>query len=101
MSALPPIATAKADFRKRSCPLCPQKQTCAVHSLMSAKGQKQTLATLFDPKMQLLRRGGQPPNLQNWVMLAAGGLGYFLSDSKSGVGSRLLFGLAGSREVGQ
>src|SRR5215467_1484640 len=27
MSALPPIATAKADFRKRSCPLYPRKQT--------------------------------------------------------------------------
>jgi hypothetical protein len=30
MSALPPIATAKADFRARSCPLYPQKRTCAV-----------------------------------------------------------------------
>jgi hypothetical protein len=30
-SALPPIATAKADSRKRSCPLYPQKQTYAVH----------------------------------------------------------------------
>src|SRR5262249_50723075 len=29
MSALPPIATEKADIRNRSCPLCPQKQTCA------------------------------------------------------------------------
>src|SRR5262245_12998253 len=28
MSALPPIATAKADIRKRSCPLCTRKQTC-------------------------------------------------------------------------
>ena len=27
MSALPPIATAKADFRTRSCPLYPQKRT--------------------------------------------------------------------------
>jgi hypothetical protein len=31
MSALPPIATAKADSRKRSCPLYPQRRTCAVH----------------------------------------------------------------------
>src|SRR5262249_8077483 len=31
MSALPPIATAKATFRERSCLLYPQKQTCAVH----------------------------------------------------------------------
>src|SRR5262245_7014379 len=28
MSALPPIATAKADSRKSSCLLYPQKQTC-------------------------------------------------------------------------
>jgi hypothetical protein len=39
MSALPPIATAKADFRKRSCPHYPQKRTCAVQPRMSAKGQ--------------------------------------------------------------
>jgi hypothetical protein len=31
MSALHPIATAKADFRKRPCPLYPRKRTCAVH----------------------------------------------------------------------
>src|SRR5262245_47524424 len=43
MSALHPIATAKAKFRKRPCPLYPQKRTCAVHSLMSALGQKRTL----------------------------------------------------------
>jgi len=39
MSTLPPIATAKADFRTRSCPLYPRKRTCAVHWLMSALGQ--------------------------------------------------------------
>src|SRR5215510_14180752 len=39
MSALPPIATAKADIGKRSCPLYPRKQTCAVQGAMSAKGQ--------------------------------------------------------------
>ena len=39
MSALPPIATAKADFRKRSCPLYPRKRTCALHLGMSAMGQ--------------------------------------------------------------
>src|SRR5262245_41832533 len=39
MSALPRIATAKADIRKRSCPLCPQKRTCAVQLQMSALGQ--------------------------------------------------------------
>src|SRR5262245_61463279 len=39
MSALPPIATGKADIRKRSCPLYPRKRTCAVHQAMSALGQ--------------------------------------------------------------
>jgi len=29
-SALPPIATAKADFGKPSCLVYPQEQTCAV-----------------------------------------------------------------------
>src|SRR6476660_2634564 len=42
MSALPLIATAKADSRKRPCPLHPRKQTCAAHRPRSAKGQKQT-----------------------------------------------------------
>ena len=31
MSALPLIATAKADSRKRSCLLYPRKRTCAAH----------------------------------------------------------------------
>src|SRR5262245_25518770 len=31
MSALPLIATAKADIRKGACLLYPQKRTCAVH----------------------------------------------------------------------
>jgi len=39
MSALPPITTAKADSRKRSCLLYPRKRTCAVHEPMSALGQ--------------------------------------------------------------
>src|SRR5262245_16535060 len=47
MSALPPIATAKADFRKRSCLLCPRKRTCAVQSGMSALGQKRHIAFDF------------------------------------------------------
>jgi hypothetical protein len=42
MSALHPIATAKAKFRKRPCLLYPQKRTCAVHLPMSAMGQKRT-----------------------------------------------------------
>jgi hypothetical protein len=39
MSALPSIATAKAKFRKKPCPLYPRKRTCAVQLAMSAKGQ--------------------------------------------------------------
>src|SRR5262245_42955782 len=42
MSALLPIATAKADIRKRSFPLYPRKRTCALQLQMSAKGQKRT-----------------------------------------------------------
>ena len=44
MSALPPIATAKADSRKRSCLLYPRKRTCTVQLEMSAMGQKRTFA---------------------------------------------------------
>src|SRR5262245_18047002 len=42
MSALPKIATEKADFRNRSCLLYPRKRTCAVQEPMSAMGQKRT-----------------------------------------------------------
>jgi len=48
MSALPPIATAKAKFRKRACPLYPRKRTCAMQWPMSALGQKQTSSALFE-----------------------------------------------------
>jgi hypothetical protein len=52
MSALSPIATAKADSGKGSCPLYPQKRTCAVQLEMSALGHKRThavqQASLFD-----------------------------------------------------
>jgi hypothetical protein len=44
MSALPPIATAKADICASSCPLYPRKRTCAVQTGMSALGQKRTHA---------------------------------------------------------
>jgi len=47
MSASHPLASAEATFRKRPCPLYPQKRTCAVHQPMSALGQKQT-SRLFD-----------------------------------------------------
>jgi len=40
MSALPCIATAKAEFPQKSCPLYPRKRTCAVQLEMSAMGQK-------------------------------------------------------------
>src|SRR5215510_14464168 len=40
MSALPPIATAKANCRKRSCLLHPQKQTDAGQNEMSAVSHK-------------------------------------------------------------
>src|SRR5262249_46260148 len=42
MSALLPIATAKADSRIKPCLLCPRKRTCAVQEAMSALGQKRT-----------------------------------------------------------
>jgi hypothetical protein len=42
MSALPPIATAKAKFRKTSCLLYSRKRTCAVQLAMSALGEKRT-----------------------------------------------------------
>src|SRR5262245_32657295 len=48
MSALPPIATAKADSPKRSCLLYPPKRTCALQPGMSAMGQKRTSRHLFD-----------------------------------------------------
>src|SRR5262245_17505529 len=40
MSALPPISTVKADIRKRSCLLYPQKRTCAVHQVIVCFGPK-------------------------------------------------------------
>src|SRR5262245_20490931 len=46
MSALPPIATAKADIRKRSCLLSLRKQTCAPQTPMSAKGHKRTFTLM-------------------------------------------------------
>src|SRR5262249_21613899 len=44
MSALHPIATAKADIGKPACLLYPRKRTCAVELGMSALGQKRTHA---------------------------------------------------------
>jgi hypothetical protein len=42
MSAITPIATAKADIGRLSCLLYPRKRTCTVQSEMSAKGHKRT-----------------------------------------------------------
>jgi len=47
MSALVPVATAKADMSLASCPLFPRKRTCALQSQMSAKGQKRTLSVVL------------------------------------------------------
>ena len=71
MSALPPIATAKADIRKRSCPLYPRKRTCAVQPGMSALGQKRThtpqqKGSLFDDLVgagEQMGRNGQTDRL--------------------------------------
>ena len=50
MSALPPIATAKANSRKRSCPLYPQQSaTCSVSGPMFRIG---TSLILVDPKFE-------------------------------------------------
>src|SRR5262245_28316827 len=59
MSALAPIATPKANSRKRSSPLYPQKRTCAVQQPMSALGQKRTSCHLFDHLIGTVeQRGG-------------------------------------------
>src|SRR4029450_4208979 len=71
MSALLPIATAKAYFRTRSCPLYPRKRTCAVQLRMSALGQKRTHAvqqrrSLFNHLVgagEQRRRHGKPERL--------------------------------------
>src|SRR5262245_64353728 len=67
MSALPPIATAKADIRNRSCPLYPRKQTYAVQHAMSALGQKRTSRGLFDHLVgagEYCRRNGEAQRLR-------------------------------------
>ena len=56
MSALPPLATEKADIRTRSCPLYPQKRTSAAQDAMSAKGHKRTYA-VHRPMSALLPKG--------------------------------------------
>ena len=56
MSALPPIATAKADIRNSPCLLYPRKRTCAVQLGMSALGHVWTA-----PSWQ-----GLASRLQHW-----------------------------------
>src|SRR5262249_45380816 len=68
MSALPPIATAKADIRNRSCPLCPQKRTCAVQLRMSALGQKRTFLTCADERFLLKDRIDQKSGKNTGVL---------------------------------
>jgi hypothetical protein len=48
MSALPPIATAKADFRKRSCPLYPPKADMCGAAKDVRFGPKADIAKLVD-----------------------------------------------------
>ena len=62
MSALPPIATAKADSRKSPCPLYRRKRTCAVQLAMSAMGQKRTLGHLLPFREQRSRAGQDDPD---------------------------------------
>src|SRR5262245_28596433 len=62
MSALPPIATMKADIRNKSCLLYPQERTCAAHYPMSALGLKRTHApqqkgSLFDHLVGAIKHG--------------------------------------------
>jgi len=53
MSALPSIATAKADSRARSCPLYPRKRTFMSAIGLSGKGHKRIS---LSPKSQLAHR---------------------------------------------
>src|SRR5262245_18227323 len=46
MSALHPIATAKANFRKGPCPLYPRKRTCAVQTGMHLPSVSRTVVKI-------------------------------------------------------
>src|SRR5512132_1872047 len=91
MSALPPIATAKADIRKRPCPLYPQERTCAVQLQMSAKGQKRTSGqlNLFD---HIVGAGKQ-----RWRDVQANRLGSLEADHQFEFGRLLDRDIAGLR----
>jgi len=55
MSALPRIATSKADTRKPPCLLYPWKRTYASHKLMSAMGHKRTFRIARAPQMNFFQ----------------------------------------------
>jgi hypothetical protein len=50
VSTLPPIATAKADFRARSCLLYSQERTCAAQLMMSCFGPKADIGPTSDKR---------------------------------------------------
>src|SRR5262245_39809596 len=66
MSALPPIATAKADMPNWSCLLYPQKRTCAAHKLTSALGQKRTWVGSFDQLISTKNKCGRDFNANSF-----------------------------------
>src|SRR5262245_42179471 len=70
MSALPPIATAKADFGKPSCLLYPQKRTCAVQLGMS--GDELTLVDTFRYKTRMPSRAAAVRELLKRGLAAEG-----------------------------
>src|SRR5262245_32578910 len=87
MSALPPIATAKADFRTTSCLLYSQKRTCAVQLEMSALGQKRTFVCAVRTRYWLGRaRAIALRSLRRGTPMVPS------SDPRSGLGARLLRG---------
>src|SRR5262245_53581225 len=63
MSALHPIATAKATFRNRPCLLYPHVWTCAVQRPMRAFGAEVEVAGCFDRLMRpTCEAGPWPPS---------------------------------------
>ena len=67
MSALHPIATAKADMAIAACLLYPKERTCAVQLEMSALGQKRTSGRLRPIRQQ---RGSARQNYPDFGELA-------------------------------
>ena len=77
MSALPPIATAKADFRKRSCPLYPRKRTLvsalfgnlgAASSIRVCAGSRQTSNKIMQKGLAFSRtQSGTVSSSEAWL----------------------------------